>query len=132
MGIFDTLSFFWMLKNEDKNILENFCQVRSLEAWEILFSEGEDANAVYILISWKLRVFRWSEEFQDTIAILQAEDIIGEMWVFSEEKKRNASVIALEAAEVITILDFSIRELTQKYPQIYQKIFEIIDTRALK
>lgn len=132
MGLLDTLSFFSELSQSDRDALENFCQARTLAVWENLFSEGEDANAVYILSSGRLRVFRWSAEFQDTIAILQAEDILGEMGVFSEDKKRNASVVAVEESEVIIILDFSIRQLTEKYPEIYEKISQIINERSLK
>jgi len=42
-----------------------------------------------------------------------------------------ATAIALEDSTLLTILSFSIKELTQKYPNLLIKIQEIIEERMI-
>lgn len=128
----DTISFLRELSQIDKQTLENFCQLKTLHRWDKLFSQHDEANAVYILVSGKLSVYRWENGSENLLATLQAEDVIGEMGVFGDHKTRNATVIAEEDTDLVTILDFSIRDLAEKYPSISEKIHEMISKRTIK
>lgn len=132
MGILDTVSFLKELSESDKQTLENFCQLKNIQKWEKLFSEGEEANALYILVSGKLSVYRFGNDTQKLLATLRAEDVIGEMWVFWDEKLRNATVIAEEDTTLVIILDFSIQDLAKKYPSISKKIQKMIWERTIR
>jgi len=51
------------------------------------------------------------------------------MALFLDKRKRTASIIALEDSKLLTILDFSIKQLVQKNPELLDKIKDIIDKR---
>jgi CRP-like cAMP-binding protein len=132
MGMLDTISFLKELSESDKQTLENFCQLKNIPKGEKLFSEGDDANALYILISGELSVYRLEGDNQRLLATLRAEDVIGEMGVFGDDKVRNATVIAQEDTTLVTILDFSIQDLAKKYPIVSEKIQKMISERTIK
>jgi len=82
MPILDTVNFLQELSQQDRMTLENFCQIKSLEKGEELFHEGDDANAVYLLVSGRLSVYRLFGDYQEYITSLIPEDMVGEMAVF--------------------------------------------------
>jgi len=42
-----------------------------------------------------------------------------------------ATAVAIEECELITILSFSIKDLTKKYPLLFEKIKDIINDRII-
>jgi CRP-like cAMP-binding protein len=44
-------------------------------------------------------------------------------------KTRMAHVAAVETSLILVIMDYSIRDLAKRYPEIYQKIQEVIRKR---
>jgi CRP-like cAMP-binding protein len=53
------------------------------------------------------------------------------MALFGKNKRRMATAIAKRDSILITILDFSIKELTHKYPDLLSKIQDIIEERTI-
>lgn len=118
----------WLSKSEISN-LEVFCQERFIKSWELLFSEWDEANSMYLLKTGKIEVFvnRYWEEL--VLWEIKAEDILWEMALFWEKGKRMASARAIEDSVLIVLLDFSIKELTNKNPEILEKIKKVIEQR---
>jgi CRP-like cAMP-binding protein len=52
-----TIPLFDSLSAETRSFLESMSQERIIEPDQILFSEDEDANAFYVLVSGNLSVF---------------------------------------------------------------------------
>jgi len=132
MWIFDNTKLLKDLTDDDKNQLELFCQKRLAKAWEILFKEWDPANAMYLILSWEVEVYKninWEEK---VLGILKAEDILWEMAIFWIKWKRMASARVLRDANLVTMLDFSIKQLTQSHPHILEKIKEIIEIRNIQ
>lgn len=116
----------------EKQQLSLFCQERTLCAGDVLFSEWDDATAMYILQSGKLEVLKNINGVVTPIWEVSAEEIIWEMALFWEENTRMATAIATQDCILITILAFSIKEITDKHPELLERIKDIIQIRNMK
>ncbi len=56
--MFEDIELFAGLTPAEKETISMFCQERLLESGEILFSEGEDAIAMYVVKSGSLKVYK--------------------------------------------------------------------------
>ena len=130
--MFDNSKIFKDLTSEEKNQLEIFCQKKSLKAWEKVFEEWDEANAMYILQEWEIEIYKNISWEKVTIWKIEAEDVLWEMAIFWLNWKRMASAIVKKDATMITILSFSIKELTIKSPAILNKIQNIIEIRNIQ
>ena len=61
-----------------------------LKAGDVLFREGDDANAMYIVKSGSLRILSGSTVYET----VRAGGIVGEMAIIDEDLPRSATVIA--------------------------------------
>lgn len=132
MSFLDGVYLLDGLTPEEKQDLTNFCQSRIIPKAEVLFSEGDEANAMYILKTWAVNIYRniWGK--QTFLWAVQAQEIFWEMALFVNDGKRMGTAIADENCEVIILLSFSVKQLIEKSPQIMDKIQKIIDERVLK
>lgn len=125
MYMFEGIDLFSGLSKEELSTLEIFCQERLYSKWEVLFNQWEEATAMYILKSWLLEVYN----YEKVIWTISPWDLVWEMAIFSAHKTRTASVKAVEDSTVITLLSFSIDELSRKHPEIMEKIKKVIEKR---
>ncbi|MDD2565952.1 MAG: cyclic nucleotide-binding domain-containing protein [Candidatus Gracilibacteria bacterium] len=135
MSILDGISFFDNLSLQEKDNLALFCQERFLKAGEVLFKEGDEATALYIVKSGKLRVHKERPDGDQTLGYIEQGEFVGEMAFFDGEnipKRRMASVKSLEETVLIVMMNYSITELARKRKDIYDKIAEVINDRKLK
>jgi len=131
MQILHNLELLSELSIEEKNNLELFCQEKFLLPWETLFHEWDEANAMYILASGEIEVSNLIHSKRVKLWDVQAEEIIWEMALFWKNKNRMATAIAKKECVLITILEFSIKEITKKYPELLSKIQKIIEERTV-
>ncbi len=131
MWIINGLKLLKELSDSQKDNLALFCQEKFLQPWETLFHEWDDANAMYILASGEIQVSNLLEWKRVELWIVKAEEIIWEMALFGENNTRMATAIAKTECILVTILDFSIKELTKKYPKLLEKIQDIIEERTV-
>src|SRR6266446_2020882 len=86
-----------------------------------LFHPGEPADAVYVVTSGCLGVFRYEEEDNSDDPILIAEvppgNLVGEMSLLSHGK-RTRSVAALRDSEVWRLARLSFEALTNHHPEV--------------
>lgn len=132
MWMFDESKMFKDLNSLEKGQLEIFCQEKSVKAWEEIFKEWDEANAMYILKEWEVEIYKSNFWKKTIIWRIEAEDILWEMAIFWLNWKRMASAIVTKDAVLITILSFSIKELTSKSPEILDKIQNIIEIRNIQ
>jgi CRP-like cAMP-binding protein len=62
------------------------------------------------------------------LGMITENEMVGEMAFFdpTATKVRSAHVAAVEPTTVLVIMDYSIRDLASKHPQILEKITEVI------
>ncbi|MBW7954222.1 cyclic nucleotide-binding domain-containing protein [Candidatus Gracilibacteria bacterium] len=121
----ENIDLFSFLPKDSLAQLEIFCQERFLNTGEVLFSKGEDSTGMYIVKTGKLEVYDENKIY----GYINPGDFVGEMALFSLDKKRTASVKAVEQTSIIVLLDFAIKELGQKHPEILLQIQDIIQKR---
>ena len=129
MSILDWIKILRDLNKKELNSLEMFCQERFVEAGNLIFSEWDIANSMYLLKNWKIEVFKENGAWEAVLWYIEAEDIFWEMAIFWEETRRMAWAKAIEDSKLIIMLDFSIKELLEKHPEIMDKIKNIIEKR---
>ena len=132
MSIIDWIKLLSNLSKVEKDKLELFCQEKHLEKWEILFREEDDANAMYLLKKWNIEISRLINWEKVIIWNVEAEEILWEMALFWDKHKRMATATATEECDLVVILSFSIKELTNKYPDLLLKIKQIINDRMMQ
>jgi len=129
------LNWIKILKDLDESELlyfELFCQERFIPKWEILFSEWDEVNSMYLLKEWEIEIFTKNNNKEITLWYIQAEDILWEIAIFWGKHKRMASARIIEDSIIIVLLEFSIKKLTKKHPDILKKILKIIKNREEK
>ncbi|MDD2907827.1 MAG: cyclic nucleotide-binding domain-containing protein [Candidatus Gracilibacteria bacterium] len=131
MNILDGIELLNELDSTDKENLSLFCQYRTLEKGEVIFKEGEEAVAMYILKKGRIEIRKEINRKDVILGNVEAEEVLGEMALFGDDNKRMATAVALVECELITILSFSIKDLTKKYPILYKKIKDIINNRII-
>lgn len=118
-------------KIEDKE-LEKITEISHLKKYrkdKDIFSEGEVGDALYILVSGVVKVFRTSSDGRiKTLALLQKGDFLGEMAIL-EKEIRSANVRAVEDAEMLVINRRDFEASLTTNPQIAFKIMETLCAR---
>lgn len=128
--MFDDIGLFAGLTASEKETLSMFCQERLLDNGELLFSEGDEAMAMYVVKSGSLKVYKERSTGVTVLGYVSAGEMVGEMAIFGHEPRiRMASVRAVEPTRLLVIVDYAILELSKKYPELYSKIDSIIEQR---
>ena len=109
--------------------LESFSRFsRKYKAGEIIFSEFEPGNTVYLLKSGKVKLIKNTGEFERTLDILLPTEMFGEMAIL-ENSPRTATAVAMED---VIVLEFSAQNfdiLLNGNPQIAFKLLKIFTKR---
>lgn len=132
--MFEWIKLFDSLSLQEKQNLALFCQERIIPTWEMLFSEWDDANAMYVVKSWMLKVYRDRSDWEKVLGYLSNNEIVWEMALFDinnwvSTKKRMASVKAMEDSVILIIMDYSILELSKKHIETFDKIKKVVEDR---
>lgn len=129
--MFNSLEFFDSLNNSERETLSLYCQIRLCPSGDILFSEGDDATALYIVKSGSLKAYKDRSDGERLLGYIGVNELVGEMALFdpSAPKKRTATVRATEDALLLVIMDYAILELSKQHHEIYEKIADIITKR---
>lgn len=131
MSMLDWLEILSALTEKEKENLSLFCQERYLKEWDILFDEWDEATAMYILKTWAFEIIKKKDWEEIVLGRVNAEEVLWEMALFWDRNKRMATARCVKDSILITILSFSIVEMTKKNPELLDKIKCIIDQRNL-
>jgi len=132
MSILDWIELLSGLLESEKDNLAMFCQEKHLEPWDVLFSEEEDASAMYLLKNGSIEISRNIDWAKSILWQVHSEEILWEMALFWDTNKRMATATALESCTLVVILSFSIKELAYNHPDLLSKIQMIINDRMIK
>ena len=116
----------------DKNILESLSPLfTELECGpgRIVFSEGDDADALYVIKSGSVAVLQTKPQ-QRVIAYLTAGECFGEMAIVTD-LPRNATIRVPEEAVVLRLPIAAFKELSRRFPKITGEITDVIGRRSV-
>lgn len=101
----------------------------ALKAGEKLFSQGDEANAFYIVLSGTMGIFVDQEEAQKRlVALINKNETLGELSILAGEA-RSASVVALRDSQLLKIGRSEFDELIKKHPAISVPMSRILAER---
>jgi len=73
---------------------------QSIEAGEVICTEGEKADKVYLIVNGKVKVYKTDSEGHETgLAIIEKGNLFGEMALF-DKGIRSASVMSIEPCQL--------------------------------
>jgi CRP-like cAMP-binding protein len=85
---------------------------------ELVFEQGDPGNALYVVESGEVEIFRTKHEKEIRLAVLGPEEYFGEMSLLLE-KPRNASARAKGDVELKVVDKKDFRELSVKHPVVW-------------
>lgn len=97
---------------------------KELKTGELLFSEGDVSNEMYIVLEGKIELYL-DERFHNAEHVLIQStkgDMFGEMGLF-REAKRSASARAKENTKLLILNQKVMKTLQKRYPEIAAKLF---------
>jgi predicted acylesterase/phospholipase RssA/CRP-like cAMP-binding protein len=98
--------------------LQNELEPLTLASGQILMREGEEADALFLLVSGRLRVTRDDAEGrQTTLGELVSGDVVGETTIL-DSGKRTATVTAVRDSNLARLSKETLDRILQSYPTI--------------
>ena len=90
----------------------------SLRRNELVFSEGDDANDMYVVRGGRIAIANRSTDGRESVmALMEEGDLFGEMSFFDGEG-RSAQARALETSELLAVPFAPIREVLESRPSL--------------
>jgi len=109
------------------------CHRRRYPAKSTLIYAGDEANALYFLISGSVSVLIEDEDGRELVlAYLNAGDFFGEMGLFEGQDSRSAWVRAKEDSEVAEISYSKFMEINKEKPELLLRLASQMATRLNK
>ncbi len=101
--VLDEADLFKILPEDARQRVRDAATVRLLKRGELLFSEGADPEALYVVCSGRIAMETRSPDGRESvIAIMEEGDLFGELPLF-DGQGRSADARSLESSEVLEI-----------------------------
>lgn len=125
----DSVRLFVGLNDSELDSLLSVSRPISVKARSIVCRKGEPGDALYIVISGKLKVAAMSEDGREAIlAILEDGETFGEMSLL-DEHPRSANVIAVQDSELLVIQRQDFSSYLVSHPKVAISLLGILCRR---
>ncbi len=102
---------------------------RALQRGDVLFSEGDEANHLFVVIDGRIAIANKSIDGRESMmALMERGDLFGEMPLF-DDLARSAEARALEPSSVIQIPYAPIRALYRNQPELLWHVVALLAQR---
>ena len=116
--IISNARIFGSLNSEDIKALAKMGEKRQWRKGSQIISEGDEGDAIYLVLSGKVKVVLYGEEGREIVlSIMKEGDIFGEMALFDGEP-RSANVEAIEDAECFVIRGDNLLKYIKNHPAV--------------
>ena len=103
--------------------------VQSLQRGDMLFSEGDEANDLYIVLEGRVAIANRSFDGRESVvALMESGDLFGEMPLFRPDG-RSADARVLENSSIVVIPYVPVKSLYQEHPEMLWKIVDMLAER---
>ncbi len=126
------ISFFDGLADEEIGPLISRQKRRKFSPGEVVLKEGENPNALYVILSGTANVFvsdRNGQEHQ--IGQVGPGSTLGEMWLFTRQPA-SALVRASSELETLVLSDSEFHRIAARFPIIYRNLGAILSERVAR
>lgn len=121
-----SIDLFAQISGEDLAAVALICSEDERDQGEEIFSQGEFADALYLVVKGKVRV----HTLDRVVAELGPRECFGEMGIL-DASPRSATVTALTDVALLKIAREDFREIMSEKPEIAQAIIQVL-TRRLR
>jgi len=102
---------------------------RDLVRGDVIFAEGADADALYIVRSGRIAILNRSFDGRESmVALMERGDLFGEMSLF-DGLGRSAEARALEPSAIVVIPFAPLRVLWEDHPQLLWRVIAMLSRR---
>lgn len=120
------------LSNEELEQVKRIAVEKNYPKGATIFTEGEETNGVYIVISGLIKISRLNEDGREkNLEILKQGEILGEMTIVNN-KYRSATALSLKPSRLLFFPDKSFRQLIENIPSLAFGIIGILSERLRK
>ena len=103
--------------------------VQSLQRGDMLFSEGDEANNLYIVLEGRVAIANRSFDGRESVvALMESGDLFGEMPLFRPDG-RSADARVLENSSVVVIPYVPVKSIYREHPEMLWKIVDMLAER---
>ena len=105
--------------------------MRSYDAGEIVFQEGDPADSFYVVLDGRLAMTVTSADGRElTASIIERDEVFGELALLSTEGHRQATVRALEPSETLLIYRSDFDHLRQRHRAFSELLVDLLTLRV--
>jgi predicted acylesterase/phospholipase RssA len=119
---------FGNITDEQLKQVFSIAEVLHFDAGQYIFQEGDAENALYIVLSGRLRALQQTEHGQQVLGDIAAGEPVGELALFTKEP-RSASVVAIRKSTVLQIDEADYDALTHQYPHFAFTLTQFVINR---
>ncbi len=124
-----SMDLFSGVQQELLEPIVNQSSVQSLQRGDMLFSEGDEANDLYIVLEGRVAIANRSFDGRESVvALMESGDLFGEMPLFRPDG-RSADARVLENSSVVVIPYVPVKSLYQEHPEMLWKIVDMLAER---
>ncbi len=124
-----SVHLFSGLKDSDLETISRILYMHTYHRGQLIFQEGEEGNALFIVISGRVKVCLYDEEGREYVL-----DVIGKDGFFGElalidELPRSANILAMETCDLLIIRRNDFMRLLMENPSISINILKVMAGR---
>ena len=121
-----TVPFFQELSEDELMMLAQVMEERTFKKGEIIFNEGEEGKALYLLIEGEVEVVKTMKGwYKETLAVFKKGRLFGEL-SFLSGRNHSALARATQDVKVFVLTKNQYDRLEKNDPVITQKIMKVI------
>jgi CRP-like cAMP-binding protein len=103
--------------------------LRRIHRGDVLFTEGEEANELFVVVSGRIAMTNKSPDGRESVvALMEGGDLFGEMPLF-DGQGRSAEARALMTSEVVAVPYSPIRALYGERPELLWQVVGLLSRR---
>lgn len=124
-----SVNLFAGLKDNELETISRILYVNTYHRSQLIFQEGEDGNALFVVLRGRVKVCLYDEEGREYVL-----DVIGKDGFFGElalidELPRSANAIAMEASDLLVVRRADFTKLLMENPSISIHILKVLAGR---
>jgi CRP/FNR family transcriptional regulator len=120
---------FAALDEAELAALAAHCGIRTYQAGEILFNEGEPCKGLFIVVSGRVRIFKMSANGREHVLAVEGPGAsVAELPVF-DGGSYPASASALEKSEALFVSRADLRAICLENPEVSLKLLQVVGAR---
>jgi serine phosphatase RsbU (regulator of sigma subunit) len=132
-SLYRHLPLFASLPAAELRRLTALMQLRALPADSVLFHEGENADAFFILLEGELEIVKSLGTPDEVLfEVVRPGEVFGEMSLFSRDRRRTASARIRKPVQMLEMTHADLKDLLTRFPGLALHVIRTLSVRLEK